>query len=417
MLFRYFTALLAFVSFAYISSGKESDSAFQEKSFDMRSVKNLEYFYEIADGKRIIFLGEEDHKISEFNQLKTQIVSSYKEKNERVVLLFESYIDAAFLGFRNGAANFQWADSTPKIMPIWDNTENLDLLKEPAEGHSFLIGGIDPQDNSSVFYKTYQQTPFYKHFKTNHFWNDSLNNRLLYLDSIRFVLQRQRSIVLDENWKAKDSSSSAFQNFISDCNRLLLDYGQLVKRLPQGHTANEQIDRVLVQNLPWDIEVSLNPLIYDALRNKMMAANLNYLADSVFAGWKIIVWAHDLHVMKRDQDERVKQSICVYLPKSVMDQSTVFLFNTNCHIKNNGERIEKMGIASSATIHQYLAAGNESCFFSYLTDKSLWSKQFKRYYWERYTHACHYRPAELCDGIFYIKDTHTSHFLDKYMHE
>ncbi|WP_165836256.1 erythromycin esterase family protein [Taibaiella soli] len=424
MSIKHFTVLLLLLAGAGYSFGNTIDSSTtQTEQMDIGQIKNSNYFYQIADQKRVVFLGEEDHKVAEFNQLKTQIINNYRAREPRVLLLFESAVDAAFYGFRDNMNSFLWPDSSTKIFPLWINAETEDLLIPSQPGHSFLIGGIDPQ-HLDDFYEDYQKTSFFRHFQSSHFWSDSFNNRLLQLDAIRFSLIKKRGSLYTLTKKAtiapKEDSLAAFKNYTSDCKQLLADYKRLLENLPVANTVNEKIDRLVVLNRPWEIEVSIAMADYSRSRNEMMARNLTYLADSVFADWKIIVWAHDGHVLKQtlhDPITEVKATIGTYLSKSFMDESAVFLLKTNRHILNDGTALNKTKIASSETVHQYMAAGNENQFFSPIIDASLWSKQFKRCYWDTNIYKCNYRLSDVCDGIFYLKDTHTPHFQSRYMRE
>jgi hypothetical protein len=92
----------------------------------------------------------------------------------------------------------------------------------------------------------------------------------------------------------------------------------------------KNIFRLALQANMQTLAVSNNPkdprfFITNGERDQLMARNLEFIADSLYPGRKIIVWAHNAHITKTGNHKKWNQgaSIPLYLEKSRVNSSLV----------------------------------------------------------------------------------------------
>jgi erythromycin esterase len=203
------------------------------------------------------------------------------------------------------------------LLGIWRVQGNCSMM-DYFRNHQIDLAGIDPNNTA---------LPFDRKQLNLILRNPDLSQRLSELDSLflyKFSIPKERLYWKKEIVSEKHLDSvaaalkKAFQITRSEISKLAyLDNKQkniFIKAI------ESQIECLSVSNDP------KNKRFYVILheRDSLMAKNLEYLADTLYANRKIIVWAHNAHINKIE-NERINAgaSIGCYLKNPIKEKSLV----------------------------------------------------------------------------------------------
>ncbi|QIW78585.1 erythromycin esterase family protein [Bacillus tequilensis] len=269
------------------------------------SNKDLRFLKKVLKGKRIVQLGETTHGAGEINATKVRMIKYLHEELGYDVLAFES----AFTD--TNASYLNMDQSTPKstmknsIYAVWhteDVVELFDYMKEQKEkGDPLILTGFDIQGMKNSF-------------------NDAANQWVKAVDPEKAELLSQS----ENDFSKLVTDSSTFAEFTQKKEALVKNYQELIKfaennasalkaHLPKEpkayeifmHSLQLRID-VMEIYMPQEMKQNLKePLerledVPFILRDRMMAEQFEWVADTLYPKQKIIVWGHNYHLRKQN---------------------------------------------------------------------------------------------------------------------
>ncbi|WP_439648434.1 erythromycin esterase family protein [Bacillus cabrialesii] len=269
------------------------------------SNKDLRFLKKVLKGKRIVQLGETTHGAGEINATKVRMIKYLHEELGYDVLAFES-------DFANTNASYLNMDqSTPKstmknsIYAVWHTEDVVELfayMKEQKEkGDPLILTGFDIQGMKNSF-------------------NDAANQWVKAVDPEKAELLSQS----ENDFSTLVTDSSTFDEFAQKKERLVKNYQELIKfaetndsalkaHLPKEpkayemfmHSLQLRID-VMEMYMLGEMKEKLKDYpenIEDFsfyMRDRMMAEQFQWVAETLYPNKKIIVWGHNYHLRKQN---------------------------------------------------------------------------------------------------------------------
>jgi len=297
---------------------------------------DFNFLKEILRDKRIVFLGENSHGVSEFNSLKSKLIRYLHEELDFDIVAFECNAGDAF------AANLEYpyenADAAlfHSVSTFWHVQENISLFEyinqSRLSSNPLHVAGIDiTQSNGSYAFSRFLKSlisPVNPVYAENARYTDSLftafgvrkwtigltENRRLFFDSLKNSQLIKYQELIDFISKNKENFSSPEKhitaaifylqsriNFIHQVNR---DSTYMADFLEVAPERNKSIE--------W---------LFRQYRERLQSENLKFLAHELFPDKKIIVWAQNTHIEKVNRNRmpfRLAETDSVY---------TIGLFN------------------------------------------------------------------------------------------
>jgi erythromycin esterase len=229
--------------------------------------QGLSFLDTLLQGKRIVMLGESSHGTEQYSQTKFELIRYLHEKLGYKVLLFESPMSGcSYLNMATDTAAGELLRNS--LQALW-HTETVRQLFGYAKSNGMLLGGFDPQFVLSPYARLFYSRAV----------NDlpAIQETLLRLETRVTETFRTPSLYLS----LKDSFSTAYKGLVEQMDKLSLSpLQQWVRQL-----------------------VFINGHYYAGInrgeeRDSCMAKNIIWLAENLYKGEKIIVWAHNTHIDK-----------------------------------------------------------------------------------------------------------------------
>lgn len=244
---------------------------------------DLQFLKPLLEGKRVVQLGENGHGVAEFNWMKVRLVKFLHQELGYDVIAFESSLPQCFDADAAAArlkANMLMAHC---IFSIWATSEVLplfDYIKQSrAGGKPLTLAGFDTQFSAVHLVKQ----------------GERLHDMLAAVDSPLAAQAKELLTQLSRNPATADKRLPAFLQEAA----AVLDKHR--SRLGDKGYAAAVIDLKIQSLRSWQrlIEQVSAPRTGNAsdnVRDEGMAANLNFLLDTLYPGRKVIVWAHNNHI-------------------------------------------------------------------------------------------------------------------------
>jgi len=119
-------------------------------SFSFNNTKggeNFSFLDSIAVTKRIIWLGESDHRIEDFNELKIDIIKYLHEKHGYNVVVFESGFATCNLSnlVKNSLSSIELLSHS--LIGVWRTNSLCDFMQY-IKDHDVKLAGMDPNNSA-----------------------------------------------------------------------------------------------------------------------------------------------------------------------------------------------------------------------------------------------------------------------------
>ncbi len=312
------TLPLLIVCLAFSSFSASARAASEEKYWDHwierhaqpldasnASNKDLRFLKKVLKGKRIVQLGETTHGAGEINATKVRMIKYLHEELGYDVLAFES-------GFPDTNASYLNMDQlTPKstmknsIYAVWhteDVVELFDYMKEQKEkGDPLILTGFDIQSMKNSF-------------------NDAATHWVKAVDPEKAELLSQS----ENDFSTLVTDSNTFDEFSQKKEELVKNYQKLIKftkthasELKENLPKEPKAYEMFMHSLQLRIDVMETYMLEEMkekleeypeniedfsffMRDRMMAEQFQWVADTLYPKKKIIVWGHNYHLRKQN---------------------------------------------------------------------------------------------------------------------
>ena len=247
---------------------------------------DLEFLRPLLREKRIVQLGESAHGVAEYNWLKVRLVKFLHRSLGFDVIAFESSLGGCQLADERVGAAAAEDVMRACIFSVWHTAETLPLFEyvaaERAAGRTFDIAGIDVQASGFVARDVSARLVRYA--------------AIVDADLARRIEEAEKKLTRTAAKENPDAMRKAYAELAEGLERK-------AQTLRAANPANPlELDLVIQEarsRLHFVDELANFGVVESyTSRDLGMADNLDFLADRMFRGRKIVVWAHNYHVAK-----------------------------------------------------------------------------------------------------------------------
>lgn len=399
-------------------------SLYQRDEVGATDKGSLVFLDKYVAGKRVVFLGEDDHLVSEFNTLKTSIVEYLAECHGFSAVLFESRDGTAFWDMRVDSSDlFENLYRTGAVIVPWLVEENRSLfLRATKQRREMEMGGIDIFTIALKMRSdsAYRAKPIFEHLRAAAYLTPAQKKTFAEIDSdARAVIKMRDSIYkvtdLYGGTRVEYADTPAYRAWIGTLRDIRQRYITLATTFAAPVTTDERLLDRIIRIRAAVIQTFIDPACESRYRDSVMAANLAYYLSVVAPQSKVIVWAHDGHIAKRTFSPTYESSIGRYLADSTKEQSFFLSIKHGGRRMANGMDTMKNFSADSKTIEPDLSRLGKAFFLDLRskTAKRDLRRQYSHAYFESiryYPYPNVYRPAQLFDAVIYLHRTHRPHY-------
>ncbi|OPJ59878.1 erythromycin esterase family protein [Clostridium oryzae] len=261
--------------------------------------KDLAFLKPLLKGKTVVALGENFHRVAEYSSMKVRIIKYLHEKLGYDVVAFETcFGDAAVVNenIDSMSSNQAMINSLHMIWHSKETAKLFDYIKEQKKTkHPLYLAGYDNQPTSLYFNQVVS------------YWVGSLDkNRgdefskfdLQYIQDCYSVINKygedsykHKDILKDIETKYKPKYDDIIK-FMEDNKEKLISYHS-----DKNHIYEATI-RYLKQRMSFVRQSMYGTVQSYTYRDKLMAANYEWLTKVMYPGKKVILWAHNDHIAK-----------------------------------------------------------------------------------------------------------------------
>jgi erythromycin esterase len=257
---------------------------------------DLQFLKSLLEGRRIVQLGESGHGVKEFNQAKVRLIRFLHQEMGFDVIAFESSIfDCFYTNESSGNMNAQ-AMMQNSIYAVWSTREVVKLfeyIKETQESERPLIlAGFDMKRSG----RAYDDRP--------EFFRDVIesidsNYAQMVNDFDREFIDETKGISWDEIksyiTSRKDELMDFYESLVEFFDLNMDDLQNSSSQNPQSPLVARQEAWSVLQFIQFN-EEGIDSTRLTRIRDNAMAENLSFLANILYPGKKIVVWAHNFHI-------------------------------------------------------------------------------------------------------------------------
>jgi erythromycin esterase len=356
-----------------------SQNAKQIKSLnDTDDYSDLKFLQYTLKDKKIVILGESSHFIEEYSQIKGRLIKYLTKELGYDVVLFESPMAELF--HLTESPHYSIPDSLLKygIFNMWHTKTNLELITY-LKKNNINIAGFDIQINS---YKVVLE-----------YLRQKLAN-IVEKNKLEDFIKQDSSFLLDR------SDIHNFNKIKRETARehLIKSYEFIIEilLLKKDLFSTPDFEKILtVLNSKKQLSSMYGKNYSPSIRDSLMAENINWLTTNLYKNKKIIIWAHNYHIMKDYPLKRLTsdKTMGVMLSNTIKDDS--YIIGIYCY---KGQALNNKGIYTINTPHDNSmeAIIHKSGFnYSFLDFKSMPNSD---------NNSWIYKPIEALYSGLYIKE-------------
>ncbi|MFN7913089.1 MAG: erythromycin esterase family protein [Bacteroidota bacterium] len=245
------------------------------KSYSSDDYNDLKFLNNYIKDKRIVYLGESTHYAKEITLFKNRIIKYLHENLNFEILAIESPM--AEMKFLIDVNRPKEIDSIIKngTLRMFHN-EDFKATLDYSISNKLNLVGLDIQIQSKKVINEYLRNGF------NQVVPDSIIRSLIQLDSIFLISD------LTQKNKLRKKLYEMYEKTIKLYNSSLKT---------EQLTLNQKIFVRVLENRKF-LTSSYGKNYSSTIRDSLMAENLNWYYKNVYKNKKIIVWAHNYHIMK-----------------------------------------------------------------------------------------------------------------------
>lgn len=268
-----YTCLLSFIFSCIVATGQgnklQEYILHQARSLDFSQPghPNLSFLDSALRNTRIVALGESSHGTEEYSQEKFQLIQYLHEKLGFNAILFESpMVNGSYVNMASDTSAGQLVRNS--IQSVW-HTHTVNRLFRYVKTRGMIFGGFDPQFIYSPYRGSFFSSVFHDY--------PAIKNTVLNLEA-RLA---QKTGNTRKHYALKDSFSTAYRRIVDELGKANLSpvqqWAKQIMTISSSYYA--RIDE-------------------GDQRDSCMARNIIWLAEKMYPGEKIIIWAHNTHIDK-----------------------------------------------------------------------------------------------------------------------
>ncbi len=262
---------------------------------DAADVSDLSFLGPVLQDRRIVALGERGHGVAEFSQAKIRLVKYLHEQLGYDVLAFESSLLSCYMGDESMSELDPTNIMRNSVFSVWSTADVAKLFayiqSTRRTPHPLTLAGFDIQVGTE--YEVASRPAIFRDLVAT---VDPGYAQQVYDMDAAFTRNFHRKDWIRANAAAFKPKYDALANFLD------VHMSEL-----QQTNADRPLFPMAVRQAAWGMIAYLDQLYASAtnreataynLRDAAMAINLGVLADRMYPGKKIIVWAHNAHVQR-----------------------------------------------------------------------------------------------------------------------
>lgn len=260
---------------------------------------DLAFLAPLLQGRTIVELGESGHGVAEYSQAKIRLIKCLHEQLGYDVMAFESSILSTYLANEQASQLTPTAFMQDSIFTVWSTTGVVQLFSyiqsTQTTAHPLILAGFDVQ----------LTTPYELNVRPGVFQQVVAQVDPVYAQQVHDMDQTFVQHALD---------TGQFPYILANYSDLKTKYQALTAFLDANMTQIQSayptrpLFPLVVRQAAWGMSAYLDEMYDDALSNNFgsltgsaardagMASNLEILVDNLYAGKKVIVWAHNCHI-------------------------------------------------------------------------------------------------------------------------
>ncbi|OAT71422.1 erythromycin esterase family protein [Parageobacillus thermoglucosidasius] len=374
---------------------------------------DLYFLKPLLQNKRIVFLGENGHGVAEHSQIKTKMIKYLHKKLGFRVLAFESsFSDCSLCFYQQDQLDArQWMKHS--LFKVW-HTEEVETLfhyvkETQLSNQPLILTGLDIQPASSDHITgKFLAKVFPNMDKAYGEKIIELEQEMLY----QYVNSRNPSISKKERKRKCKELMKLYQEFL-----LLLDENSLELQNKFGKDVFLLVNRILQNRISLMQMISSRFMKAIKIRNKEMADNISWLAQEMFPNEKIIIWAHNGHIVRQSRRLLGFSSTFSYLPPKIKEFSYTigFFMYSGQAAENNRSVYEVQQPGQDSIEFRIKQAGHEIGFF----DISQQRKVPQNRWLFQHTYTMHegkqlslIKPSACYDGLVVCAKTSSPKYIN-----
>ncbi|PKP21988.1 MAG: hypothetical protein CVU05_05625 [Bacteroidetes bacterium HGW-Bacteroidetes-21] len=259
-----------------------------------KSNGDLSFLKTVVGNKRIVLIGEEGHRVPEFNELNTQIISFLHKELGFNILIYESgFNELACVSFLRDTIESETAMNTT-LHGVWRTSSVIPQFEIQKQDSNFYVFGIDFPSSAC------KRSSYYFYNIINNKSHETAND-FLAIDTTMFsflINQVNCEKIINDSEK-----EAAYNSLKSEGLEKTNIYNNVLLSITKGNNNYNKLDslfttRAIINRIAY-IKWLTDEKRSFRYRDSIMFSNLEWYINEVFPNEKFIVIAHNAHISKK----------------------------------------------------------------------------------------------------------------------
>jgi erythromycin esterase len=282
---------------------------------DTNDYQDLSFLKDILKDKRIVFLGENSHGVSEFTTLKSRMIRFLHDSLGFYVLAFESNLGDAYYANAKITTTDNQTSIYNAFSSLWHVEEIVPLFNYIRHTHNtsnpLILSGVDfIASNGSYTFSRFLYNlifPINSNYAKKVITTDSSLTHAAVRGWTMFSTLSNKEKM--SGYKKKDEVLSFYSNLQSYLNQNESKFKEKQDLKLAKYCVQDRIDFIhwalrdsayMANKFPCIGSMGNTTDLWDRYRDYKMSQHLIFLYSDLYAGKKIIVWAENGHIAKRE---------------------------------------------------------------------------------------------------------------------